>query len=98
MVFRNRSISLNTPHRVHIELAERTAQLIENAGFGAVGREERGLDHGAWVPLLLGYPEADIPVTQLSIQSHLDPAHHYRIGEALRPLRDGILILASNHA
>ncbi len=78
------------------DLAERTAGLLSDAGLGPANFEARGLDHGAWVPLMLGYPDADIPVTQLSVQTALGPDHHIRIGEALRPLRDeGVLILAS---
>lgn len=79
-------------------LASRVSELLEGAGMGPVVSEARGLDHGAWVPLKLGYPAADIPVTQLSIQPHLDPTHHYQLGQALRPLRDeGVLILASGN-
>lgn len=81
------------------ELASRVSDLLEAKGLRTDIDPERGLDHGAWTSLYLMYPEADIPVTQLSIQSRLGPAHHVRLGEALRPLRDeGVLIFASGGA
>ena len=79
-------------------LASRVSELLEGAGMGPLVSEARGLDHGAWVPLKLSYPAANIPVTQLSIQPHLVSTHHYQLGQALRALRDeGVLILASGN-
>ena len=80
-------------------MAKRAASLLADAGMQPQVDPQRGLDHGAWTSLMLMYPQADIPVTQLSIQSRLGPAHHVRLGEALRPLREeGVLIFASGGA
>jgi 4,5-DOPA dioxygenase extradiol len=78
------------------ELAERVAALLRAGGFKAEIDGTRGLDHGAWAPLMLAFPAADIPVVQLSLQAYLGPAHHWRLGRALATLREeGVLVVGS---
>lgn len=77
-------------------LAERVLGLLADAGLRGTLETRRGLDHGAWVPLLLAWPAHDIPVAQVSIQSHLGPQHHEILGAALAPLRaEGVLVIGS---
>ena len=80
------------------ELAQRAAGLLREAGFGASIDGTRGLDHGAWAPLLYAYPAADLPVVQISVQPALGPRHHFSLGKAVRTLADeGVLIIGSGH-
>jgi aromatic ring-opening dioxygenase catalytic subunit (LigB family) len=77
-------------------LAARVRSLLEGAGFQTGADPRRGFDHGTFVPLKLTYPDADVPVVQLSLKRGLDPAEHIAMGRALAPLRDeGVFIVGS---
>jgi 4,5-DOPA dioxygenase extradiol len=80
------------------ELARRAQALLKDAGFTAGIDGCRGLDHGAWSPLLYMYPAADIPVVQISLQPALGPRHHVAVGHSLKNLAgEGVLIIGSGH-
>lgn len=79
-------------------VARQVATVLREAGFTAGIDGCRGIDHGAWVPMLKMYPAADVPMLQLSVQPALGAAHHLQLGKALQELRQtGVLIVASGH-
>ena len=87
------------PARGSPALAGRVAGLLNSAGITCTTDTARGLDHGAWVPMKLMFPKADVPVVQLSIRRDLDPARHFAMGSAIAGLRDdGILVMGSGGA
>ena len=80
----------------HPQLAERTYGMLQQAGIDAKLDHERGFDHGVFVPLMLMYPDADVPCIQVSLSTSLDPALHVRTGQALSSLKnDNLLVLGS---
>ena len=88
--------AINYPAPGAPALANKVIQLLAKHDIPAQTDADRGLDHGAWVPLSLMYPEAYIPVTQLSIQSRTTPAAQFALGRALQSLHaENVLILAS---
>ena len=94
--FPDHTYRLNYPVKGSPGHAARVRELLTRAGIGCDEEATRGLDHGVFVPLMLVYPDADIPVVQLSLRKDMDATAHLQIGRALQPLRDeSVLIIGS---
>jgi len=86
------------PHPAALAAAERTLDLLRSAGQKVFSSPERGLDHGAWVPLMKMFPRADVPVFQVSLPAQAPLSESVALGKALAPLREeGIWILGSGN-
>lgn len=78
------------------DIATRAIELLTRAGLDATAEPRRGLDHGAWIPLRHMYPDAAVPVAQISMQTNGSPRHFYELGRTLAPLKDdGVLLIGS---
>lgn len=87
---------LQYPAKGHPEIAQRAIELLGDAGWPAQADTNWGLDHGAWVPLRFLYPDADVPVFQVSMPADLNAQAAFRYGQALAPLAsEGVLIIGS---
>jgi len=90
------SYSIEYPAAGSPALAESLVRMLQEKHITARLDDERGFDHGLYIPLLLMYPDADIPCVQLSLRAGLDPGTHIRVGEALSSLAtDNVLVLGS---
>ncbi|MBO9598002.1 MAG: dioxygenase [Cohnella sp.] len=94
--FQDELYRMKYPAKSDRELSEQVQSLFADHGIPSVRNENRGLDHGAWAVLKLLYPDADIPVVSLSVNTHLSNKEQYQIGKALAALRErDVLIIGS---
>lgn len=94
--FPKESYEIQYPVSGDPELAVKASNLLQSQGFDAVLDEQRGFDHGVFVPLKIMYPEADILCVQLALLNNLDPEEHIHMGKALAALRnENVLIVGS---
>ena len=94
--FPEHTYRIRYPARGAPDVAQRIAELLQGAGIASAQDAERGYDHGTFAPLAVMYPQAEVPVLQLSLKHGYSPAEHLAVGRALAPLRDeGVLILGS---
>jgi aromatic ring-opening dioxygenase catalytic subunit (LigB family) len=94
--FPDHTYQLQYPAPGDPDLAAEVRALLTSAGIPSSEEHRRGLDHGVFVPFLLVYPKADVPLVQLSLKAGLSPQEHLRLGAALAPLRErGVLIVGS---
>ena len=90
---------LRYPAKGAPDVAERARLLLAESGIDSRADDKRGLDHGIFVPFMVMFPDADIPIVPLSLRADLDPAFHIAVGSALASLRDeGVLIIASGNS
>jgi 4,5-DOPA dioxygenase extradiol len=94
--FPKESYELKYPIRGDEELSDRIRVLVKARGFEPGIDHDRGFDHGVFIPLMLMYPDASIPVVQISLVKGLDPLTHIHLGEALKPLmNENVLLIGS---
>jgi len=94
--FDSRLYQMQYPARGGVQYAQHAIDCLANAGWDPVSTEGWGLDHGAWIPLMYLYPEADVPVFQISLPAGLSTARAFEYGQAISALRqEGVLIIGS---
>ncbi|PZF78575.1 dioxygenase [Aestuariivirga litoralis] len=94
--FDDRLYSMAYPARTSAAVVAEVADALKAAGIAFAEDARRGYDHGVWIPLMLAFPRADVPVVQLSLRHGASAAENVALGKALAPLRDkGVLIVGS---